>query len=136
MLILFLQVLLTYPVESHSDLLWSARALNPFPAARQTGLLSSQKMVCFKVLLINGIQLIIKDYLIHTLLDSHPSANYTIIYTTTPASAEIVDDLSYKPVFIEPLHMELKRFDDKPPNDNEKDDRPLFEKYQFFTPGT
>jgi hypothetical protein len=77
-----------------------------------------------------------RDYLIHTLLDSRPSANYTIIYTTTPVSAEIVDDLSYKPVFIEPLHMELKRFDDKPPNDTEKDDRPLFEKYQFFTPGT
>jgi len=31
--------------------------------------------------------------------------------------------------------MELKRFDNKPPNDTEKDDRPLFEKYQFFTPG-
>jgi hypothetical protein len=49
-------------------------------------------------------------------------------------SVEVADNLSYKPVFIEPLHMELKRFD-KPPNDAEKDDRPLFEKYQFFTPG-
>jgi len=51
-------------------------------------------------------------------------------------SAETVDDLSYKPLFIEPLHMELKRFDDKPHNDTEKDTRPLFQKYQFFTPGT
>jgi hypothetical protein len=49
-------------------------------------------------------------------------------------SAEVADNLSYKPVFIEPLHMELKRFD-RPPNDAEQDDRALFEKYQFFTPG-
>jgi hypothetical protein len=53
-------------------------------------------------------------------------------------SAKILhDSKSYEPVFIEPLHMELKRqsaYEDKP--SDKQDHRPLFEKYQFFTPGT
>jgi hypothetical protein len=70
-----------------------------------------------------------------SLVESRSSENYTVIYTSTPVANKVADDLKYKPAFIEPLHMELKRFDDMPQNNTKKDDRPLFEKYQFFTPG-
>jgi hypothetical protein len=43
----------------------------------------------------------------------------------------------YEPAFEEPVHMELKRqlVARIPPQTKSNDTRPLFEKYQFFTPG-
>lgn len=64
---------------------------------------------------------------------------YTVIYTTTPMSGESIhESKTYEPVFMEPLHMELKRqssFDIANSNDTVPDGAPLFERYQFFTPG-
>lgn len=67
----------------------------------------------------------------------------TFIYLTTPATNVAVqkqgEEQVYKPEFKEPLHMDLKR-DVYARARNEsgvpQDLRPLFEKYQFFSPGT
>lgn len=63
------------------------------------------------------------------------SANsYTILFYATPREP------LYDSEFIEPLHTDLRRSLDgaasmQKANRTERDTRPLFEKYQFFTPG-
>lgn len=63
------------------------------------------------------------------------SANsYTILFYATPREPLYDSD------FIEPLHTDLRRSLDgaasmQKANRTERDTRPLFEKYQFFTPG-
>lgn len=48
---------------------------------------------------------------------------------------------AYEPDFAQPVHTDMKRWAeeerllDAKPSDTSKDKRPLFEKYQFFTPG-
>ncbi|KAK0109462.1 hypothetical protein ONS95_002155 [Cadophora gregata] len=71
---------------------------------------------------------------------------YTVILLTTPAtnispsqpkSNELENDIVYEPKFMEPLHMDLKR-DIYARERNESgivDRRPLFEKYNFLSPG-
>ncbi|KIN03857.1 hypothetical protein OIDMADRAFT_51791 [Oidiodendron maius Zn] len=85
--------------------------------------------------------------LLHDLDQSHKSElsaitaehSYTIIWTTTPLSGDGAEVEEYQPEFQDPAHMELKRdlsegvFDVRVADDI--DPRPLFEKYQFFTPG-
>ena len=74
-------------------------------------------------------------------LKDMPNYSYTFILLSTPPT-DFVDSeevSAYEPSFNEPLHMDLKRNiyirDDNSTN-NATDMRPLFEKYQFFTPGT
>lgn len=60
--------------------------------------------------------------------------SYTILFYATPREP------LYEPDFIEPVHMDMKRDSDNTPlphksNGTEFDKLPLFEKYQFFTPG-
>lgn len=60
--------------------------------------------------------------------------SYTFIFFSTPGEP------SYEPEFDEPVRMELKRNVQstklaKGGNNTEWDKLPLFEKYQFFTPG-
>lgn len=66
--------------------------------------------------------------------------SYTVIYTTTPPSGTI-EEQTYEPQFQNPAHVDLKRDRRAEPSvipwpgvDN--DTRPLFEKYQFLTPGS
>ena len=67
------------------------------------------------------------------------------MYTSTPINATVVKkkvggagegEQRYAPEFLEAVHMDLKRDDEagEPPQP-EPDFRPLFEKYQFLTPG-
>ncbi|RDL41363.1 uncharacterized protein BP5553_01342 [Venustampulla echinocandica] len=62
---------------------------------------------------------------------------YTVIYTTSPPSTSVHDDLVYEPAFDEAVHMDLKRqlLGREGEGASPRDTRPLFEKYQFFTPG-
>jgi hypothetical protein len=65
---------------------------------------------------------------------------YTVIYTTTPASGNVAySGPSYEAVFMEPVHMDLKRQSGlagvRDNNSTVYDSRPLFEKYQFLSPG-
>lgn len=60
--------------------------------------------------------------------------SYTIIFLSTPGEP------AYETEFDEPVRMDLKRHTQGSPvrrraNETERDTRPLFEKYQFFTPG-
>jgi hypothetical protein len=68
---------------------------------------------------------------------------YTVIFTTTPASGVVSSDskhvITYDPEFMEAFHMDLKRnfYTSKRENEtNSTDFRPLFEKYEYFNPGT
>lgn len=63
---------------------------------------------------------------------------YTVIYTTTPSNILIDDQplVAYEPSFTESFHMDLKRnFGASESNETAYDPRPLFEKYQFLSPG-
>ncbi|CZR69166.1 uncharacterized protein PAC_19066 [Phialocephala subalpina] len=81
------------------------------------------------------------DSALYPLLSELPKGyKYTLIYITTPSTAPAVPDhtelVRYESSFDEVLHMDLKRNlqarkDDGPTPDQ----RPLFEKYQFFNPG-
>ena len=69
---------------------------------------------------------------------SESDAAYTILYIGIPATSTL-EDLSYEleNEFHATEHIDLKR-DLRarvPPGVEQTDDRPLFEKYQFFTPG-
>ncbi|KAF7545278.1 hypothetical protein G7Z17_g9289 [Cylindrodendrum hubeiense] len=61
------------------------------------------------------------------------SDSYTILFVGTPG------EQTYQPEFDDRLRMDLKRDLSSSPmrrdNGTERDTRPLFEKYQFFTPG-
>lgn len=60
--------------------------------------------------------------------------SYTILFFASP------QEPLYEPDFAEPLHIVVKRDENtaglrQAKNETEIDRRPLFEKYQFFTPG-
>lgn len=57
------------------------------------------------------------------------SDSYTILFVGTPG------EQTYDPEFDDRLRMELKRDVSSSGNESKRDTRPLFEKYQFFTPG-
>jgi hypothetical protein len=65
---------------------------------------------------------------------------YTVIYTTTPSIESTNADnklITYEPTFPnEAFHMDLKRnMIGSRERSNTTDSRPLFEKYQFLSPG-
>ena len=67
-------------------------------------------------------------------------AKYTVIYSSTPLNGTIAEEATlYEPEFESQVdaHIDLKRSVEArvPPKTVETDQRPLFEKYQFFTPG-
>lgn len=57
------------------------------------------------------------------------SDSYTIMFVGTPG------EQTYEPEFDDRLRMDLKRDLSSSGNESQRDTRPLFEKYQFFTPG-
>jgi hypothetical protein len=62
---------------------------------------------------------------------------YTVIFSTTPSNVVVEDVMEYEPTFDVGVHIDLKRaiLTRVPPKTKSNDSRPLFEKYQFFTPG-
>lgn len=83
------------------------------------------------------------DSTLHTTLlkDLPKDTKYTLIYLTTPstlpASASADQAIIYEPDFNDALHIDLKRNLAAAPelNGTIPDPRPLFEKYQFLSPG-
>ena len=81
------------------------------------------------------------DAVIATMLRSIPQdARYTVVYSSTPLNGTIAEEAPlYEPEFESQLdaHIDLKRSIEArvPPKTVEMDQRPLFEKYQFLTPG-
>ncbi|KAF8850531.1 BIG1-domain-containing protein [Acephala macrosclerotiorum] len=81
------------------------------------------------------------DSALYPLLAELPKGyKYTLIYATTPSLAPAQPDhtemVRYESTFDEALHMDLKRNLQARKDDGATpDQRPLFEKYQFFNPG-
>ena len=71
------------------------------------------------------------------LKDLPTGPKYTVIYTSTPLTESIREEYQYESAFDDAVHIDLKRdlMIRVPPRTNETDMRPLFEKYQFLTPG-
>ncbi|KAH9910027.1 BIG1-domain-containing protein [Xylariomycetidae sp. FL2044] len=59
--------------------------------------------------------------------------SYTLIYTGVSSRTD--DSETYEPEFQDSVHTELKRQLRPSKRQSDKDTRPLFEKYQYFTPG-
>ncbi|KFZ07672.1 hypothetical protein V501_06232 [Pseudogymnoascus sp. VKM F-4519 (FW-2642)] len=85
------------------------------------------------------------DVILHELVAQFKGRSYAVLFATTPvnskAPAPVVHDSvsdvpNYESEFQEPLHSEIKRQTGAMRRaDSKVDRRPLFEKYQFFTPG-
>ena len=86
------------------------------------------------------------DAFLYSFLDMLPSSNYSVIYTTSAITSQehrLQDQTvlyEMDPTFASPTHMELKReFSVHKRNTSNGNvtlvDGPLFERYQFFTPG-
>jgi len=80
------------------------------------------------------------DVFLSNLIDTLPSSKFTVIYTTTPNVTEAVSgetEQYHMNGYGSPLvHQELKRDSEVHARANSsKLSEPLFEKYQFFTPG-
>ncbi|RSL50573.1 hypothetical protein CEP54_011840 [Fusarium duplospermum] len=69
--------------------------------------------------------------------------SHTVVFVGTPRSSKksaSAEKTIYESEFIETVHMDVKRdvtdgFQRRADNETEYDNRPLFQKYQFFTPG-
>jgi hypothetical protein len=72
-------------------------------------------------------------------MDLSKAESYTIIYTTTPMiDIPAEDPPVYEAAFDEAVHLDLKRelhSFDKRAGAKQTDFRPLFEKYNFLSPG-
>ncbi|KAK3297458.1 BIG/ATPase V1 complex, subunit S1 [Chaetomium fimeti] len=76
------------------------------------------------------------DHELGKLLDSLDGEDYTVVVFSDPSEFK-----AYEPEFSGPVHMDMKRSASAErqfvarSQSNSTDNRPLFEKYQFFTPG-
>ncbi|KAK2630029.1 hypothetical protein QTJ16_000849 [Diplocarpon rosae] len=80
------------------------------------------------------------DAQLFSLFKNLPGSSYTVIYHTTPAAivpGQTEKQTTYEASFAEPLHMDLKRnlWSRGRAETNSTDSKPLFEKYQFLSPG-
>ncbi|KAL5349968.1 hypothetical protein ACLOAV_005004 [Pseudogymnoascus australis] len=85
------------------------------------------------------------DVILQELLAQFKGRSYAVLFATTPVNSKapvpvVQDNVSdvpdYESEFQEPLHSEIKRQTVRRADGGSKvDRRPLFEKYQFFTPG-
>lgn len=87
----------------------------------------------------NGADLTCIDALLADVLDHIPSSKYTLIYVTTPREYED-DDLSSinynsEDDLQQSIHQDLKRDFAESRQDDTVDNRSLFQKYQFLSPG-
>ena len=89
--------------------------------------------------------LMLSDAFLASILDVMSSKKYTVIYTTSPATAPQIiehaepDSYEMDSVFQAPVHVELKRdFSHRKRASNTNitlPDGPLFERYQYLSPG-
>ena len=94
---------------------------------------------------LNQLLISLSGLFLTSVLDILPSPNFTVIYTTTPISTgyqRLVSESKSYEMDESPLlsaHMDLKRDLSAHPraasNGSTVNNGPLFEKYQFFTPG-
>ncbi|KAK4122247.1 BIG1-domain-containing protein [Parathielavia appendiculata] len=76
------------------------------------------------------------DYELGKLLDMLDGEDYTVMVFSDPNEFK-----AYEPEFAEPVHIDMKRWAEEEAGEggkkklNSTDNLPLFEKYQFFTPG-
>lgn len=75
------------------------------------------------------------DHELGRLLETLGDTDYTVMVFSDPNEFK-----AYEPEFAAPVHMDMRRWAEKPePSDGSKSNStanlPLFEKYQFFTPG-
>ena len=87
------------------------------------------------------------DIIFQELLAQLKGRSYAVLFATTPVNSKIptpmqqdsvADVPDYESEFQEPLHLEIKRQAGtvrRADSGSKADTRPLFEKYQFFTPG-
>lgn len=87
------------------------------------------------------------DIILQELLAQFKGRSYAVLFATTPVNSKapasvvygsVSDVPNYESEFQEPLRSELKRETGimrRAEGGNKVDTRPLFEKYQFFTPG-
>lgn len=85
------------------------------------------------------------DVILQELLAQFKGRSYAVLFATTPVNSKapvavvhdsVSDVPNYESEFQEPLHSEIKRQTVRRADGGSKvDRRPLFEKYQFFTPG-
>ncbi|KAL2010031.1 hypothetical protein VTN00DRAFT_5838 [Thermoascus crustaceus] len=83
-------------------------------------------------------RLVDNDGFLSDIIERLPSQSYTLLYVTSPR--EYPNDGVYNSeqdiVYQDPVHMELKRdYAAHTRRDDSTDNRSVFEKYQFFTPG-
>jgi hypothetical protein len=94
-----------------------------------------------------GNSLICLDIILQELLAQFKGRSYAVLFATTPMDQTIpthmqqdgvADVPDYHSEFQEPLHSQIKRQEGavrRADSGKKVDSRPLFEKYQFFTPG-
>jgi hypothetical protein len=74
------------------------------------------------------------DHELGQLLDTLAGEDYTVVVFSDPSEAK-----AYEPEFSGPVHMDMKRSVERQfvarSKSDSADNLPLFEKYQFFTPG-
>jgi hypothetical protein len=85
------------------------------------------------------------DLYFASVIDTIPSQNYTVLYTTTPPApapnqpASEASRYEMETPLVEATHLDLKRDVDVGPGQSHGNqtivDGPLFEKYQFLSPG-
>ncbi len=108
--------------------------------------LSLQRMVIQNSELgLGSLYLPLLDAFLASIIDLLPSPKYTVIYTTTPVSANqhplVSESRVYEmdETFPSSVHMDLKRdfsiHELASSGNTTLSSGPLFEKYQFFTPG-
>lgn len=99
-------------------------------------------MVCYTSSVYMNIANLIDSYL-HNILSVISTSKYTVVYTTTAVSSKTdIHRISYEPDFEQPLRMEMKRASEVAPAASSSSNSslpfpnaPLFEKYQFLSPG-
>jgi len=88
-------------------------------------------------------QIVDNDAFLATIIDLLPSSNYTAIFITTPVDPSLsigLDSQLYEmdaDIYQNPIHLEMKRdfLSHSPRGDKGDSNLPLFEKYQFLSPG-
>jgi hypothetical protein len=98
--------------------------------------LNSAHFISF--LIVNGTDVHGIDAFLANLIDRVPSSKYTLIYATSPREYEEQEMYNHDELRAqEAVHQDLRRdYAESTRQEETNDNRPLFEKYQFLSPGT
>lgn len=93
----------------------------------------------YSVFIKDGADITGIDALLADVLDHIPSSKYTLIYATTPREyeGEEISSITYgsEDDLQDPIHQDLKRDFAESRQVDTSDNRSLFQKYQFLSPG-